>query len=946
MSFAKFILYSLWEDGEIMKKKKLTYNSLAFSTLKNRKKSYALMIIGIVLAMIFSSGVPFFASCLHSSQKEMQYRKQGKQDTIVTNAQNYELNKAIEDGSIIGEIGYAHILYYAWNEKEDFSDGTMIGWLDKRATELYYPVVLDGRMPEKENEIAIEKSALQRMRLNTKIGEEITLKALVCNSDKFLEEEREVTYKLVGILHDKKSNFELYNSSSVERAGKLPAALVVKNSQVEIGGKEALVAFFNESWIDESYIMSKVSHVDQLNNYIYANNMTSSYTKLTYNLATVIFISALLAFMSCFGIVNAFNSNLKERKKQIGMLKAVGATRRQLISIFGREAFLICIFTTPLSVAVSFGTVKLFAKIMGENFIFKPNFTVLILGALLGVACVMLSAIIPLFSLSRLSPMQAIRNIEMMRKMKKKKVKSQESFIVSKHLAKRKLIFSKSKSLAIASVIACSIVISSWALAYLNVMIDNSYEYYDADYTIHYFGGFGSSNGFINDLTAQSEESPLNENRKYEVLEIPQVSDVWGRKEANLNIVFEDEVPEYLQVNEYTNQALLSSRYINSAEVYYDNLVATSGEIPDYEYPELTEETVKDFFQAGPSPDYTYTKEIAKFKENEELFNAQIIGQSPELFVANEITEDNLIDGEINIDRLNSGEEVIIYAPERIGFIFSPYPDGGYSSGIYNLSPGAETYYSKDENVKNNLKATAENPFKVGDTLKLSLLCDDGNGNITREDKDVKIGAIVGKKSSHGYFGIYTTLQGFDTFNTKFNYEDFSIVLEEECTLEIDEIMQTELSSIFPGKDITSVFAVHEAAKQENINWITSIASFVLVFLCVSISLINNSISAQIREGKRTLGTLRAVGASEKELVLSFVTQILYILLLGFGVGSVIYLSTNSVIGDLLLGEPFKINILPIIIMFVILALTTYINLKIKIKSITKNSIVENIREL
>ena len=65
-----------------------------------------------------------------------------------------ELNKAIEDGSIIGEIGYAHILSYAWNEKEDFSDGTMIGWLDEKATELYYPIVLDGRMPEKENEIS------------------------------------------------------------------------------------------------------------------------------------------------------------------------------------------------------------------------------------------------------------------------------------------------------------------------------------------------------------------------------------------------------------------------------------------------------------------------------------------------------------------------------------------------------------------------------------------------------------------------------------------------------------------------------------------------------------------------------------------------------------------------------------------------------------------------
>ena len=929
-----------------MKKKKLTYNSLAFSTLKNRKKSYALMIIGIVLAMIFSSGVPFFASCLQSSQKEMQYRKQGKQDTIVTNAQNYELNKATEDGSIVGEIGYAHILSYVWNEKEEFSDGTMIGWLDERATELYYPVVLDGRMPEKENEIAIEKSALQRMRLNTKIGEEITLKALVCNSDEFLEEETDVTFKLVGILHDKKSNFELFSGASVEKAGKLPAALVVKNSQVEIGGKEALVAFFNESWIDDSYILSNVSHDDQLDNYIYANNMTSSYTKLTYNLATVIFISALLAFMSCFGIVNAFNSNLKERKKQIGMLKAVGATRRQLISIFGREALLICLFTTPLSVAVSFGAVKLFAKIMGENFVFKPNFTVLILGALSGVACVMLSAIIPLFSVSRLSPMQAIRNIEMMRKMKTKKIKPEKTFVVSKHLAKRKLIFSKGKSCAIASVIACSVIISGWAVSYLNVIIGSSYDYFDIDYKIYNQGGVGSANGFINNLSDRRIESPLNENKKYEALEIPQVSDVWGRKEAKLNIVFEGEIPEYLQVVEYQNRFSQSSRYLTAANAYYENLVVTSGDIPKYEYPELTEETVKDFFQAKTNPDYTYTKDVAKFEENEELYNTLIIGQNPELFVTDEITNDDLIDGEINIDKLNSGEEIIIYAPEKIGFTFSSNSYGGYSSGITNISESAELDDDMKKDSKENLTASAESPFKVGDTLKLSLICDDGNGNITREDKEVKIGAIVGKKSFHGNFGIYTTLEGFDTFNTEFNYENLNIVLKEECTSEIDEIMQTELSTIFPGKHITSVFAVHEAEKQEKINWIISIASFILVFLCVSISLINNSISAQIRDSKKALGTLRAVGASEKELVSSFVTQILYVLLLGFGTGFAFYLCTNSLVGKLLTGESTPINIFPMLIMLIVLIIASYINLKFKIKSITKNSIVENIREL
>lgn len=924
-----------------MKKKKLTYNSLAFSTLKNRKKSCTLMIIGIVLAMIFSSGVPFFISCMKSSTEEIQYRKQGKQSVIVTDAQNYELNKAVADGSIIGEIGYAHVLSYAWSEGEDFSDGTMIGWLDDRATELYYPVVLDGRMPEKENEIAIEKSALQRMRLDTKIGEEITLKTLVCNSDEFLKEEKEVTYKLVGILHDKKSNIELFCVGAIEEAGKIPAAFVVKNSPVEIGGKEALVAFFNDYWTGDTYLseISDENHIDTRD--VNSISVTDSYSMVISNAGTVAFLFVLLAFISCFGIVNVFNSNLKERKKQIGMLKAVGATRKQLISIFGREALIICLFTAPLSVAVSYGAVKLFAKIMGENFIFKPDFAVLIMGTVLGVCCVMLSAIIPLFNISRLSPMQAIRNIEMMRKMKNKKIKSQTSFIVSKHLAKRKLIFSKGKNIAISAIIACSVIISCLSISLLDTVIGYSYDYHGVDYKIRNSGGISETNSFINHLNYQSTEFSLTENSKCEVLEIPQVADVFGKKTVKLNIVFQDEIPEYLELSEYFGGFTTSSRFLDAEEVSYYEAPSTSGEnYTEFEFSEITKENLKDYMQFAVNPNYTYTKRAAGF-ENEELFNVEVKAQSPELFVNDDITKENIIAGEINIDKLNSGEEVIIYAPEKIGFC---YDDS--SRGLYNLSPEAEKYDSKEENIKDNLKATAENPFKVGDTLKLTLLCDNGTGKVTREDKEVKIGAIVGKKSSQGHFGIFTTLEGLDTFTAKFNYDTFDIELKEECTVEVDEIIQAELSTIFPGKDILSVFALHEAEKQEKRVWITSIASLVLVFLCVSISLINNSISTQIRDGKRTLGTLRAVGASEKELVSSYIIQIANILLLGFGAGSIIYLCSYNFIGRVLTGDYLPITVWPILLMFIVLSVACYINLKIKIKTITKNSIVENIREL
>ena len=52
--------------------------------------------------------------------------------------------------------------------------------------------------------------------------------------------------------------------------------------------------------------------------------------------------------------------------------------------------------------------------------------------------------------------------------------------------------------------------------------------------------------------------------------------------------------------------------------------------------------------------DYEDALKVAGYKENEELFNVEIIGQSPELFINDEITKENIIAGEINIDKLKA----------------------------------------------------------------------------------------------------------------------------------------------------------------------------------------------------------------------------------------------------------------------------------------------------
>ena len=922
--------------------KKLTVNTLAFGNLRTRKKQYTLMIIGIILAMIFTSGVPFFVSCMNSSQEEARFRQQGKQDYIIVNAQNYDFAPAMNQGTIDGEIGYAHILSYGWNEKEDFSDGTMIGWLDDRAEELYYPQIIEGRLPEKEGEIIFEKNALSRMKIEAKVGEKVTLKTLTCNGAEFLSEEKEKTYTLVGIMSDKKSNIENFSDESMKKAALLPAAFVAKNTQTNVGGKEALVAFLKENYIevDNNLLWSTINSDDEIStSYIHAVSIGDAYSNIANNTTVSAFLSVLLAFLSCFGIVNAFNSNLKERKNQIGMLKAVGATRRQIINIFGREAFIICALTAPVSIGVSYVGVKLFAKLMGDGFIFKPDITVLLLGVLFGVICVMFSALIPLWSISKLSPMQAIRDIELMRKMKNKKIKSQNKFNVSRILAKRKLTFSKGRQVSVTLIITCSIVICCMAMSFLYTTISDTSSFYNADYKIQDHGGYSSSNSFIN---FKANGTDISENSIYEILELPQVKNVYGTKSINVNIVIEGEVPEYLQVNEYVSSSQMSSRFLTAQDVVYNDALSVSGQnISQPETPEVTKDSVKEYMQAAVNPDYTYTKQVAGFTD-EELINATLTAESAGIF---DIDEDEIIDGKINLEKLNSGEEIVIYAPQKIGFYHEAY-NNGYSYGIHNLSEEAERDNLADELMTKNIKAEAESPFKAGDTIKISLLCDDGSGNVTREDREFKIGAIIGRRNSSGYFKMLTTVEGMNTFKTKFNYEYLDVSLKEECTAEIDEQMLSELSAMFPGKYIGSAFAFNEGEKQEFRTLVLSIGSLILVLLCVCISLINNSISAQIREGKRSIGTLRAVGASEKELALSYVLQIANMLLWGFGAGTLVYIVSYRAVGLVVTAEYWPVVLWPAFLVFGIIAISCYINLRAKIKTVTKHSIVENIREL
>ncbi|MBQ2903843.1 MAG: ABC transporter permease [Clostridia bacterium] len=924
-----------------MKQKKLTVNKLAFGNLKARKKQYTLMIIGIVLAMIFSSGVMFFIFCLSSSIQELNDKKIGRQDAILNASQNYDMDYLFESKTV-KDHGFAYIIGYGYTDEKSPEQGTSVARLDDKAEEISYIKAKEGRMPEKKGEIAIEYDALNRLGLfYSEIGDKITLKFRIADGENYLYEETEKTYTLVGKLWDKRPNIEYnYGDRSF-----YPSAVVSSEETVDLGGKENILCFLtikNANLPLDSFMeAAKNAGIEVDGNFDNYNCILTTSNRWYFSekhdiqssIILAIILSVVLMIASCTGIVNAFNTNLLERKKQIGMLRAVGATKRQIIKIFGREAFLIAAVTTPVSLAVSYFSVKSIIGAMGDNFVFIPEWWVLIVCGLFGVVCVMAAAFIPLYIASRVSPMQAIRNTELMRKVKNKRIRSKKEFNAPKLIAKRNLVFYRKKQAAVSVILIATIVFTSLGFSLLSYTLKYDMgPHQPGDYHIQ------NQTGYSRSVNIRSSKG-FSENDRQEILSHLYVSDIVGRKEAYVHILT-DEYTDYMRVVDYTD----SIRFETDGGMF--------------------NRSFEEYLNVYGKTEYEFYSNIRKeLGYSEHLFPAEI--SSFELSDFLQGMENAVYEGEINIDKLNSGEEIVLYAPERLGFhrgddTYGTLDMDKYESGEV-LIHGLE-----DEDIK----ATAERDYKVGDTIKISTLIsntypEDDNHlpkDTERYDREVKIAAIITDYSdgSGGFFrgdylDLVTTLEGFDKIVPDYRYWSFDVNLNAECTPEIDEEMTAFLKSFNAGNDGSGYFHSKFATNKENRKTVAgvlvAILSIAILFFCICASVINNQLTAQIRENKREIGTLRAVGASARELTQSYFRELLSMFGwgcgAGFGLYTVIWFVMYLVDKYIDFGSRYyPYQIWEAILICLLLLAICFINLYSKVKKQMKYSIVENIREL
>lgn len=936
-----------------MKNKKLTFNSLAFGNLKHRKKQYTLLIIGIILSMVFSSGFVFFVSSAVTSALETHNYLYGKQENIIVNTVKNETTENLLSSNGITH-GYAHVVGKIAAKEGDITAGAYVGWLDSEAKEIYYQSLAEGRMPEKENEIAVEKSALTRLNIDYKLNDKLTFDFYVKNADAEKEKAIKKEYTLVGILNDKRSNIEKQTySSDID----IPAAFVADNTQVELGGKEAVHLFMLD--VPEGFMNKYIELVRPLRKSYYSNDGMGWYTMGGYEVSftiadtfgvnapylLVLVFVAVLAIASNVGIVNAFSTSLKERKRQIGLLRSVGATKRQIIKIYGKETFVLCLLCTPISILISVVAVSLSVSTFGENFIFKPSWWVLPLSALFSILVVVLSSLIPLGSASRITPMQAIRNISINRKIKTKKIKTQKEFNTSKLLASRNIKLYKSKQILTSIILAIAVFGSLFSFS-LAKGTKNNNLFLEADYEVSSYIEYSSKRLGNYDWIS----SGISENDIQEILLNNYVDEVSGTKQTN----------GYVEVSELTDYLKICNYATNVYPTSVDGVVITKENYEDYQ--EIPIEN---------------TAVIEKANITSPILPLDFIGLPEKDFNIS----GTVLEGKINTDKLNSGEEVVLVLPKKLELKTSHYTftSEDYSFSDINVNDAPSEVSDEKITILNSAELTTE--FKVGDKIKIGwIMSNDGKEpldygkegaepTVTKEtfdhekiEKEVTVGAIIYEYSGvveplfNGYCKpcLITTVEGLNSFTKNVPYKELSINLNTDCTEEINKEITILFDRLFAGDGSTSYYSLYERQKDQMLTVKTMyiiITAVVILLFTLCGSLINNALTARIRESKKEIGTLRAVGASVKDISSSYIRQLLSVLGFGtalgvgafalfYGIYCLVFISMGDTTDDFILT--FRETIVAIVALFV----CCIGNVHFKVKKEMKNSIVENIREL
>ncbi len=434
---------------------------LTIKNLKLNKKRTIVTIIGIMLSVALVTAVAtMYASGLKSL---VIYEKYIKGDFHVEfmdvpsdDVKNIKNNNGVEDVYLTKEIGYAPL-------KESKNSGKPYAYVmgfNKGALENLSIRLKSGRLPQNEDEIIIPTHLKTNGRMDIENNKEITLEVGERVSDTYklnqyvgydadnekIINTKQKTYKIVGVYERSATNIEPYiapgytfisyiddnnftgNVNVYAKYNKVGSKNYIKVTADIIGvNAEALDKFYYGSYDNEEELINVREELDKarygtdFNGYLIALENDPISNSGIGNLGyVVIVVCIIIVFTSVFCIKNSFDISITEKIKQYGMLRSIGATKKQIKNNVFYEATILGVIGIPLGLLLGFIASYILIIICnillndsltgGINMVLSYSIISYIVAIILGIITIYLSALKSARKASKISPIDSIRN--------------------------------------------------------------------------------------------------------------------------------------------------------------------------------------------------------------------------------------------------------------------------------------------------------------------------------------------------------------------------------------------------------------------------------------------------------------------------------------------------------------------------------------------------------
>ena len=454
-------------------------NKLTIKNLKLNKKRTIVTIIGIMLSVSLIAAVSTMYNSMIKSLINFEIREKGDFHVAYYNVSKEEIdtfknNWSIENINLVENIGYAKI-----DSKNEYKPYAYIKGFTKSSLENLSIKLVEGRLPENNNEILIPTHLKTNGRLTLNVGDTITLDVgkrvdndgyelnqtnpLYVDDDGTLSEKivntTSITYKVVGIIERPASNIEGYTAPGY--------TFITYFNDNNIGNFVDIYAKYNKNGIKKAYeVTANIIGVDEvLFTKYYSgesmsndefNSYTDQITKAKYDInindylidlqinpikssgigglgVVVGIVIIIIIVTSVFCIKNSFDISITEKIKQYGMLRSIGATKKQIKHNVFYEATILGLIGIPLGILA--GILASYILIIVSNYylgdfmasdiklIFSFSSLAILIAILLGIVTIYASAYKSARKASLISPIESIRNSGTI-KINSKKVKS------------------------------------------------------------------------------------------------------------------------------------------------------------------------------------------------------------------------------------------------------------------------------------------------------------------------------------------------------------------------------------------------------------------------------------------------------------------------------------------------------------------------------------------